>query len=174
MRKATAGIYLLLLQFGGLYGLVAALMIFIAVPGALQRGQPLLVPAMIGLVSVLATTTLARPKLLPEWFACPKGRDDLVPVLLVHAALPVLYILPCVSAVFMLDLPDPIWRYLAFVLASGPFLVFGASACLGLSLCLGQAPAAGAPTIAPVRPRRPVMPRLSPEALADLRRQRCS
>jgi hypothetical protein len=170
MRATIAKAYQYILQAAGTYGALVALVCFAGLPARLSAGQPLIVPLAVTATALLIAVTLMRPSLVPVWFLSPRRPAQLLPVLSGNGLLPVLYVLPCLGAAAVFGLPEALSRVLATGLAAVPFGLFGLALLAGLALCLWPERGDGTAQ-APVVPRRPQMPRLSPEALADLRRQ---
>ena len=172
MRRMLATCYLTLLRLTGIYGAFAVLAFFVAVPGMMARGQFAALPAVIAGVGMLVAVTLARPPLMPAWFARPSRRRHLLPVLLGTGLLPLLFVLPAMGAVIAMQIEEPLSRSLSVMAAAPPFLLLGLCFWMGLALCVWPDRTGGTPAPVPVSPRRPAMPVLRPEELADLRRQR--
>lgn len=175
MRGTLAKAYLLLLQMGGFYGAVAALTSFVLLPAELARGSQVAMPAMTGTLAMLIGVTLLRPHLMPDWFARPQRVVHALPVLAGNVLLPLLFFGPVLFVTAALGFEEHVARNLALIAASPIFVLLGLALCTGIPLCL--LPEDGeqrheAPLQAPIRPRRPKMPKLRPEELADLRRQR--
>lgn len=173
MRDRLDQGYRALLRCAGLYGMIAVCGFFAGVPAQVAGGAQVVLPAIVAALGILVAAALLRPRLLPRGFAFPQRRGDLALVLTVNAALPLLFVLPCMGAVIALDVGEPLSRRLAILCAAVPFVLCGAAWWIGLLLCLTRPPQ-DTPGVEPRRiiPRRPRYPRLSPEQLADLRRQR--
>lgn len=169
MRSNIQNIYVLLLKITGMYAFVVTLGFFALFPIALANGRHVVFPAIWALIAAFIAITLARPQLLPQWFARPASPRHLIPVLLGNGLLPLLFVIPAMAAVLALELPEPTSEMLSIAAAVPPFLLLGLAWWLGLALCVWQKPGG---TPARVVPRRPKMPVLRPEELADLRHQR--
>ncbi|MBN8186628.1 hypothetical protein JF540_07995 [Salipiger thiooxidans] len=170
MRDTIAKAYQYILQAAGTYGALVALVCFAGLPARLSAGQSVIVPLAVTATALLIAVTLMRPSLVPVWFLSPRRPAQLLPVLLGNGMLPMLFVLPCMGAAAVFHLPEPFSRALATGLAAVPFGLFGLALLAGLALCLW--PEHGDNTAqAPVVPRRPQIPRLSPEAQV-LRRRR--
>ncbi|WP_150281969.1 hypothetical protein [Salipiger aestuarii] len=166
-----------LMKLAGAYGMLALCVFFAGVPRQIDAGAHMLVPIAVATPGVLVAASLMRPRLLPPWFARPERPMHLVPVLLGHGLLPLLFLVPGMGAVIALNLPEPLSRALGTIAAGVPFALFGLCWWIGLALCLwrdtgGSSPQREGPATTRVVPKRPSYPKLSAEQLADLRRQR--
>ncbi|EPX76290.1 hypothetical protein [Salipiger mucosus] len=172
MQNVLATSYLALLRATGLYGGLAALAALVRIPSQLALGHHVAALGFLAAMSVFVAATMMRPGLTPRILARPDHPTHLLPVLLFHALVPLLFSIPAMGAVISLQLAEPLSRSLAIFSAVPIVMLCGINWCIGLALCVWPKPRDPRIPSEPVTPRRPKMAKLRPEELAELRRQR--
>ena len=105
-----------------------------SVPGAVVREQYIGMPLSVAVITGVVSLALLWPYLTPTWIAHPTRLNQLIPVMLAHLMLPLLYGFVCVNAMVAAALPNALANHIAAAVAV--FLVATSAVCVGLGMWL--------------------------------------
>jgi len=139
MRPFVQTSYLGLLRLQGGYVLLFLPLALAALPGALDAGLFVTVPAAISVLAWAVAAVLVFPLLTPHWLSHPSRPLHGLANALLLALLPLLFVVPTMGTVIAWSLPEPYSESLAILAAGTGFLTCGLAWWLSLALSLWPA-----------------------------------
>jgi len=126
-----------------LQGLIVLGFVILLLTGALQTDLPGLwhpIPVTTSLISALIALVFVWPQLTPRAIARPSGASGAASVIILHAIVPFIMMVPVMMSILTFDLGEPMSRYFAVSSAALVFLCSATLWFMGLVLSLWTQP----------------------------------